>query len=165
MPSKTQSIVLGAVVAVVVGTLLNIVIANAGTTGLMIGGCTACLLIFIGPLVAVWHYTSTHSLTLTAGEGAGIGALTGVAGSALGWAVTYVLRLADVLPTAAEAQRQAAEAFGADPSQLPDQSGSFLSTPIGELLVGLVMGAILGAIGGAIGAAIFKKGDPLDDEV
>ena len=162
MPSKNQSILLGAAVAVVVGTLLNIVIANAGTTGMMVGGCAGCLLIFIGPLVAVWHYTSTHHLTLTAGEGAGMGAITGVVGGILGWVVTYVLRLADVIPTAAEAQERAAAAFGADPATMP-QSDSFFSSPIGELLIGLVFGAILGAIGGAIGAAIFKKGPAVDD--
>lgn len=159
MPSKTQSILLGATVAVVVGTLLNIVVFNAGTIGLMLGSCVGCLFIFVGPLVAVWHYTNTYNLTIPAGTGAGIGALTGLATGVLSWVVTFVLRAVNVIPTALEMQERALEAVGADPSTMPDPSESFFSTPIGELVVGLAMGAIIGAIGGAIGAAIFKKGD------
>ncbi|MEM1117203.1 MAG: hypothetical protein AAF845_19340 [Bacteroidota bacterium] len=144
--------------AVVIGTLFNVVILNAGTAGMMFGGCLGCLFVFVGPLVTVWHYTSTYSLTIPAGAGAGLGAQTGLLSAVLSWLVTFVLRLVNVIPTAAEMQERMVREMGVDPSTIPAQDG-FMSSPIGELTVGLIAGAIVGAIGGAIGAAVFKKGD------
>lgn len=158
MPSKNQSILLGALVSVVLGTVLAFIAYSGGMAGMILGGCGGCLVAFVGPVVAVWHYTNTNHLTIPAGTGAGMGALTGMAGAVLSWVVTFVLRAIDVFPTAAEWQQTSQEMFGAEGGEVPDMSGSFMGSPLGELVVGLVMGAIVGAIGGAIAASIFKKG-------
>lgn len=163
MPNKTQSILLGAAVSVVLGTVLAFIAYSGGTAGMMLGGCGGCLVAFVGPVVAVWHYTSTNRLTIPAGAGAGLGAITGVAGAALSWLVTFVLRAVGVFPTAEEWQRQTQEMFGAEGAAMPAAGGSFFSSPVGELVVGLLVGAIVGAIGGAIAAAIFKKGTATDE--
>ncbi len=158
MPSKNQSILLGALVSVVLGVVLAFIAYSGSMAGMVVGGCGGCLAAFVGPVIAVWHYTNTHNLTLPAGSGAGLGAITGVAGSVLSWAVTLVLRAVGVFPTAEEVARRSSEMFGAGGTDVPDMSGSFMSSPIGELLIGLLVGAIVGAIGGAIAASVFKKG-------
>lgn len=162
MPSKTQSILIGALFSTVLGTILAFVMASGGMAAVIAGTCSACLLAFAGPVVAVWHYTRTYRLTLAAGAGAGLGAITGVVGSVLSWAVTFGLRAADLLPSAMELQRRTQEVLGVDASQAPDMSGSFFASPAGELVVGIVAGLIVGAIGGAIAASVFKKGEADD---
>ena len=158
MPSKNQSILLGALVSVVLGTILAFIAYSGGTAGLFLGGCGGCLAAFVGPVVAVWHYTNTHRLTIPAGSGAGLGALTGLTGAALSWVITFLFRAIGVFPTAEEWQRTTQEMFGQEGAEVPDMSGSIFSSPIGELVIGLLIGAIVGAIGGAIAASIFKKG-------
>ena len=158
MPNKAPSILLGALVSLVLGVILAFIAYSGSTAGMMLGGCGACLAAFVGPGAAVWHYTNTHRLTLPVGSGAGLGAMTGMLGAVFSWAATFLLRSVGVFPTAEEWARRTQEAFGGSGADVPDMSGSFLSSPVGELLIGLVVGAIVGAIGGAVAASIFKKG-------
>lgn len=173
MPSKTPSIALGAAVSVILSLALSFAILGMGTTGQAIVGCATCLLVFIGPLVAVWHYTSTHRVTLPAGPGAGLGAITGAVGALVAGLVQQVLILANLYPDAAELlerQREQMIASGLDPAQI-DQAmqmaetmGGMASNPILGIGLNVLIGAVIGAIGGAVGAAIFKKG-PLEPEL
>ncbi len=163
MPSKNQSVLLGALVSAVLGVVLSILAFQGGMAAQMLGSCALCLAAFAGPLVAVWHYTDTNDLTIPAGSGAGLGALTGVVGAVISWVLAFALRSIGLIPTVAEIQERQRDMFierGMDPAQLDQaiSSSSWMSGPIPELVMGIVVGAIVGAIGGAIGAAIFKKG-------
>ena len=77
MPDKNQSILMGIAIAVVV-TLLIQILTQQLLTGMAssIMGIFGCLLSFALAAVPVWHYTETHKLTIPAGAGAGMGAIT-----------------------------------------------------------------------------------------
>lgn len=156
MPSKTQSIIIGALVYIVLGVLINMMFV--GTT---LGGILACLVSISAGLVAVWHYTSTHSVTLQAGQGAGMGAIAGVAGAVLGGLIGLLLISTGLMPDPMEAARLQMEGQGLSDEQI-DQAMAMaenFSNPIISLVIGGVIGAIVGAISGAISALIFKKGE------
>ncbi|HYE96741.1 MAG TPA: DUF4199 family protein [Rubricoccaceae bacterium] len=158
MPNKFPSVLLGALVSIVLSLLIQFLSANSPGNPVM--GILACLLIFVGPLVAVWHYTNTHNLTLKAGQGAGIGALTGVIAGIIGGIIGYALLAAGVFPDPMEAARVQLEQQGMSEEEI-EQAMSIAQTfsnPAVTVVLGVVMGAIVGAIGGVIGAALFKKG-------
>ncbi len=119
----------------------------------------------------MWHYTSTHSVTLLAGPGAGMGALVGSIGAALSGLVGQGLMAAGVLPTAAEQlqrQREQMLSDGMDPAQVEqamqfaEQMSGATGNPLVGVMIGVVFGAILGALGGALGAVLFKKGPAVE---
>lgn len=125
-------------------------------------GCLACLCYVGCGLVAVWHYTNTNSLTISGGEGAGMGALAGIVGGVVASLLGWLFRLIGLLPGAEEAIRQLEESGQLD--QMDESTAEFMyqltefSTGIGGAVLGVVIALILGVIGGAIGAAVFKKG-------
>lgn len=164
MPSKTTSVLIGAAVYAVVGALMSFVAFRGGLATMALGGCGACLAAFAGPAVAVWHYVTAHRLTLPAGSGAGLGAVTGLVGAVASTALAFALRAASVLPTPAEAadiQRRLLAEAGFDAAQVDAQvqSGQAMSGPIAEFAIALVAGLVIGAIGGAIAAAVVKRGE------
>ncbi|MEM6327078.1 MAG: DUF4199 family protein [Bacteroidota bacterium] len=165
MPSKTQSIGIGVAVSVILSLVLGFVAYNAGTAGQTIAGCAGCLVALAAPMVAVWHYTSTFSLTIPAGQGAGLGAAVGALGAVVGGLLQRLLISIGVFPDPVEAAREIYEQQGMSPEQI-EQAMTMVeafSNPVMGLVIGLVIGAVVGAIGGAIGAAIFKKGANADD--
>ncbi len=154
MPDQKQSILLG-----------GLVTALLSTSYLGFINCLCCAGVIIGSLVTVWHYTNTHELTITSGNGALLGLFTALIGGVIAIILNYVLmqvglganeaimnmvlnNFADQMPPeqveAMEAQMEAANTFGAY---------------IMNALFGLVITAIFGVIGGVIGAAVFKKGN------
>ena len=163
MPSKTQSIL----VAAVVGAVLSVVVsflAAAGGSVQYVGSALGCLTIIAVPLIAVWHYTNTHRLTLNAGSGAGLGAIAAVASGLLGYIITFGLQAVGVLPTQEEMiarQREDLLSQGMSADQIDQAMGfaSMASGPVG-IVIGVLIGAVVGAIVGAIAASIFKKGEP-----
>ena len=170
MPSKTTSILIGAAVYAVVGAIMTFLATRGGLAAAALGGCGACLAAFAGPVTAVWHYVTTYRLTLPAGSGAGLGAVTGLVGAAFSTLLTYALRALNVLPTVAEAaeiQRQMMIDAGLDAAQVDAQlqAGQAMSGPLVEIGLAVVAGLIVGAIGGAIAAAAFKRGEGEDYEV
>ncbi len=170
MPSKTPSILIGALVYALVGAVMSFVATSGGMVTAALGGCGACLAMLSGPMVGVWHYVSTNRLTIPAGSGAGLGAVAGLAGGVLGYALTAVLRAIDVLPTAAEMlerQREMMIGAGLDAAQVDEQlaAGSAMSGPVAEIAISVIGGLIIGAIGGAVAASVFKKGEADDYEV
>lgn len=170
MPTKLPSIVIGAAVYTVLAVILSFLALSGGQAASIVGSCGLCLTALVGPLVAVWHYTSTHSLTVPAGTGAGIGAGAGALGAVLSGVVSLLLQTVGVLPDSAEQlerQRQTMLETGMDPAQIDQQlefAASF-SNPVVGLVLGIVIGAVVGAIAGAIGASVFKKGAPRVDDV
>ena len=152
MPSKFQSILLGGAIVGVIASLINLVP--------VVGGCIGCLLYIVAGMVAVWHYTSTHELTIEGGTGAGMGALGGIVAALAGAAVSYVLVTIGLAPGVDEIMQQFAEAGTMTDEQL-EAIADFFNSPLSTLVfigVGSIIGAILGAVGGAIGASMFKKG-------
>lgn len=157
MPSKQQSIVLGGVLVGILST------SYLGLINLL-----CCAGVIIGALVAVWHYTSQNELTISAGQGAGIGAMAAL----LGWAIAFILNFA--LIKAGVRSDQAITQIILDKlgsNMPPEQYDAMVQQMEAEItfgkyflnsLIGLAFSALFGAIGGAIGGAVFKKG-PVED--
>ena len=170
MPTKLPSIVIGAAVYTVLAVILSFIAFSGGMVASIAGTCGLCLTALVGPLVAVWHYTSTHRLTIPAGAGAGIGAAVGALGAVLNAVVTFALQAVNVLPDTAEQlerTRQMMLDSGADPAQVEQQmaaTSAFTGNPVIGIVTGIVVGAVVGAIAGAIGASVFKKGEPRMDD-
>ncbi len=161
MPSKTQSIVVGAVVYIVLGVLIQFLFQGGGA----VAGILGCLVSLSAGLVAVWHYTSTHSLTIAAGQGAGMGTLAGLLGAIVGVVIGYMLISAGLLPEPLEAARIQMENQGLSDAEI-DQAMSIaekFSNPAITGIIATVVGAIIGAISGAIGAVVFKKGGDAEE--
>jgi hypothetical protein len=166
MPSKTQSILIGVAVSVVLGLAFAFVAANAGTIGQTLAGCFACLVALAAPMAAVWHYTSTYNLTIPAGPGAGIGAAVGAIGAVVGGLLQRLFISIGVLPDPVEQAREIYEAQGMSAEQIEQAMGMVeaFSNPVMGIVFALVIGAVVGAVGGALGAVLFKKGTP-DEEI
>lgn len=166
MPSKTQSIVLGAAVYTVASLTIGFIAVNSGQTGQYLVGVLCCLFALVGPGVTVWHYASTNSLTVPPGTGAALGAITIAAGGAVSYAVQKLLQVVNVYPSDAEMmerQRQQLVAQGMDAEAIEQamQMGEMFSG-IGGAIFNLVILSVVGAIAGAIAASVFKKG-PVDE--
>ena len=168
MPSKTPSVVLGAAVYTVLSVLFSFLAFRGGPVVQSVAGCGVCLAVLAGPLVAVWHFASTHRATLLAGQGAGLGAITGAVGALGSGLVSQALIALDVLPDAAEAlagQRDQMLSQGMDPAQIDsamrfaEQMSALTANPVLGILAGVAIGAALGALAGALGASMFKKGE------
>lgn len=167
MPSKNQSILIGVAVSVVLSLALGFIAYNAGTAGQTIAGCAGCIVALAAPMIAIWHYTSTYSLTIPAGQGAGIGAAVGSIGAIVGGLLQRLLISIGVFPDPVQAARELYEQQGMSAEQIEQAMGfvETFSNPITGLVMGLVIGALVGAIGGVLGAVIFKKGSDADYEV
>lgn len=162
MPSKSPSILLGAAVAAVLGLLQLFLASSGGTSGQYLSGLVCCLVAIAGAGGAVWHYTTTHKLTIPAGTGAGLGAAAVAAGYALTYVIGEILQAVGVTPSDEELLEMSRSQLidqGMDPSQVDQalEMGQMMSGPLGAV-VGLVVLAILGAIIGAVAASVFKKG-------
>ncbi len=156
MPSKTQSIIIGAVVYIVLGVLIQVLFQGGGP----VAGILGCLVSLSSGLVAVWHYTTTHNVTIPAGQGAGMGALAGLAGALIGVVIGFLLISAGILPEPLEAARLQLENSGLSDAEIDNAMAvaERLSNPAISGVIAAAVGALLGAISGAIGAVVFKKG-------
>jgi len=154
MPSKQQSILLGGIVAGLLST------SYLGLINLL-----CCAGVIIGALVAVWHYTDTHKLTIPAGQGAVIGLLAGLVGTVISLMLNYILIEMGIRSDQAITQF-ILNSFG--DSMPPEQydamaeqmnSEMTLSAYMANGLFAAVISLVFGAIGGAIGASVFKKAE------
>ena len=164
MQSKLPSILIGGVTYAVIGAIAGF-LAQMGGGMQFVGGALACLVApIVGCGLAVWHYTTTHQLTISAGQGAGLGAAAGVVGGLVGWIFQRLFIAAGLLLDPIEqARRQVADqGLSGEQAEQALQFAEMFSGPLG-IVIGLVIAAILGAIIGAIAAVIFKKGG--DDEL
>jgi hypothetical protein len=153
MPSKQQSILLG---GLVVGLL--------STSYLGLINMLCCAGVIIGAVVAVWHYTDTNQLTITAGQGAVMGLLAAIVGWLISLVLNFVLIKAGIRSDLVISQF-ILDRFGDNMppesyDQMVDQMNANIT--IGSYLLNAVWGVlfsvVFGAVGGAIGAVIFKKG-------
>ncbi|MDX1429663.1 MAG: DUF4199 domain-containing protein [Rhodothermales bacterium] len=154
MAEKQQSIILGSAVVTVLST---------SYLGLI--NCLCCAGVVIGAMVAVWHYTSTNSLTMKTGEGAVLGLTVAIIGSLISAVLDYVLIKMGIRADQAIMQIILDTMGDQMPPESYDQMIEQMEQPVTiagfamQAVFGVVIAGIFGAIGGVIGASIFKKGD------
>lgn len=153
MLDQKQSVLLGALVV----TFFSLPFLN-------LINVLCCLGVIAGAMTAVWHYTSTHRLTISAGRGAVLGLYAGALGALFAFLVNLVLAQLG-LGGEAFAEFILSQLEGNVPpeqvEELRRQLGQSLTlqAQLVSAFFNLVLYAIFGAIGGAIGAAVFKKGE------
>ena len=150
MSDRFQSILLGGLVAGLLST------SYLGVINLL-----CCAGVIIGAMVAVWHYTTEHEVTLPAGQGAAMGALAAIVGGLIGLALEYLVGLVGV-PSFQEIQQDFfSQFYPAEQAEqieaMQEQQGSPMMMAL-MVVFGFGITAVFGAAGGAIGASIFKKG-------
>jgi len=164
MPDKKQSILLGSLITGLLST------SYLGFINVL-----CCLGVIAGAMAAVWHYTSTNELTLKTGEGAGMGALTGLVGYIVGTLLTLLLMSMGIRHDLA-INEYMLDRFGENmPPEQYDMMLAQIEKPftiggwLGDNMLTIVLSALvivaMGAIGGTIGAKMFKKGgeEPVAD--
>jgi hypothetical protein len=157
MPPRLPSIGLAAAVYVGISLILAL-FARPGASPAMsaVIGLVGCLFMIAIGAVAVWHYTSTHGLTIPGGTGAGMGAGAVALGVIVAALVNLLLVAAGVIPDPQQAALLEMERQGLPDEQI--EMAMRFANPLIGTAIGLVLGALMGAIGGAIGAAVFKRG-------
>lgn len=162
MPNKIPSIGLGAAAYAVAALITGFVTIQGGASAQYVTMVLCCVSALLGPAVAVWHYTTTHDLTVPAGTGAGLGAAAVVLGGLLSYGITAILQMIGTYPTndeLMERQRDQLLAQGLEPEQIDTalQMAELFSGPLG-IVLNIIVAAVIGAIGGAIAASVFKRG-------
>jgi hypothetical protein len=169
MTGKFQSILLGALVTGLLSSAYWVI--QFGYQSQVLGIVVCCAVPTVGALLAVWHFTTTNSLTIRAGEGA----LMGLMACLLGYVISYVLNIlvaaVGVAPSPfdvdaiVELTRDSMIEQGQDPAVI-EQSEEFTRKLFWVFpLIGLAANAVFGAVVGAVGASLFKKGGTSAEEV
>lgn len=174
MPSKTQSVLVGGLIAAVIGTGVSVAQYLSGASDPMnqnpilgmIFGLLGCMVMLTSGVIAVWHYTSENELTIKPKQGVGIGALAGLIYAAAAVVLGWLLVLVNVLPSPAEAMEMLRET-GAFDVPGAEQAATITEMMItwGGMVFALIGGVIMGLVGGAIGAALFKRGPDPESEL
>lgn len=174
MPSKTQSVLVGGLIAAVIGTGVSVAQQLSGASDPMnqnpilgmIFGLLGCMVMLTSGVIAVWHYTSENELTIKPKQGVGIGALAGLIYAVVAVALAWLLVLVNVIPSPAEAMEKLRES-GAFDAPGAEQGLAFAEMMItwGGIVFALIGGVIMGLVGGAIGAALFKRGPDPESEL
>lgn len=174
MPSKTQSVLVGGLIAAVISTVVAVVQNLSGASDPVnqdpvlgiIFGLLGCMVMLTSGVIAVWHYTSENELTLRPSQGVGIGVLAGLIYAAAAVALGWLLVLFNVLPSPEETMEVIRES-GAFDAPGAEQGAAFAEIMVTWGWVGgvLIGGVIMGLVGGAIGAAMFKHGPDPESEL
>lgn len=168
MPSKTTSALIGGGAMLALGTvfsLLQFVIPNPAVG--VLSSCLSCAGLLVGGGIAVWHYTKTHGVTLTGGQGVALGAQAGLIAAVLGFVLLLLVWLFMGMPSVSD---MIAPMIDRNPQITPEQRDQVLAiydSPIALVMVAvvsLIAYAVAGLIGGAIGAAVFKRGGDVRPE-
>lgn len=163
MSGKWTSILIGALAATLALLVSSVLSDPTNPMGSIASSAICCLGVIAAGLVSVWHYTSTNQLTITGGEGAGMGAAAGAVAAILTGLLSYALIAAGLLPDPEVVMEEALRNMPEDQRDMAERFGGMGTGPVGWL-INAVLYAVIGAIGGAVGAAIFKKGgaDPIE---
>lgn len=167
MQSRTTSILIGGLSCALLSTFIQIAstLSNpAGQNPLMgaVFGCLGCIVGLTSGLIAVWHFTGEHELTLTRSEGIKLGALAGLVSAFVGWMMVQALMILNVMPSAEDMIELMMDNPALDnPEANLDMVIQWIEISMGwgGLVIALIFGPVLGLLGGMIGAAMFKKGD------
>ncbi len=153
MPDKKQSILLGGLVAGLLST------SYLGMINML-----CCAGVIIGAVVAVWHYTDSNEITISAGQGAVLGLLAALVGWAFSFVLNYVLIKAGIRSDLVISQFFL-DRFGDNmPAEQYDQMLDQMTAEMTfakyfmSAIWGLLASVAFGSVGGMIGAMIFKKG-------
>ena len=128
------------------------------------GNCCCCMWMVSGGALAAYLEIQQKNRSLTAGEGAAIGALSGVIGAFVWIPIAVALAL-----LFGPLQRAVFEEFARNARDMPPEAREFLEnmggggTAVGTVfgfIFQLFAGAIFAAIGGVLSAAYFKKEVP-----
>jgi len=167
MPSKTQSVVIGGLLAAVTGVIVSVAAQFSGASDPAnpqpvlgaIFGLLGCMVALTCGLVAVWHYTTENELTIKGSEGVKIGVLSGLVYAAAALALSWILVALNVLPSPQETMEVMREtgAFDSPGGEQAEYVTKIMVT-WGGPVIAVVSGIVMGLIGGAIGAAAFKRG-------
>lgn len=164
MSTKQQSILVG-----------GLVVAVLSTSYLGLINMLCCLGVMTGAAVGVWHYTSSHQLTISSGDGASLGASAALIGLAISLVLNFILMkvglgsntvftnffesfMGDMMTA------EQLEQFEAQLEQQRQQSILEYLFNAGTLL-NVVIFPLFGAVGGAFGASLFKYGSEPGSEV
>ncbi len=161
MPSNTTSAVIGGLAGALIAVAFQVLAEYVND----IIGLIACFSYVACGLIAVWHYTTVNSLTLTGGQGVKLGMFAGVVGAIVGTVLHYVLQAFGVLANkeqALEEARNEVEAAGGQGLEFAEGMIEFFYG-LGGIVFGLVLGVVMGLVGGAIGRAIWKHGEEEDE--
>lgn len=126
-----------------------------------------CLGVIIGGVVAAQQFTSRTGASVSAGDGAVLGALAGVGGAVLAAFLDLLLRPVGLDSQSINQGMMQNMMEGMEGVQGQEgimqgfQGGGAMMFVVG-LVFSVVLYAIFGAIGGAIGAAIFGQDAPQD---
>ncbi len=172
MPPKTQSILIGGLIAALIGSAVSVLSqisglsdpANSQSVLGVILGLFGCLVMSTSGLIATWHYTSENELTLSGSAGVGIGVLSGIVYAVTALALGFLFIAFDILPSPQETM-DAIRETGAFDAAGAEQAESITELMVtwGFAALTIVGGVIMGIIGGAIGAGVFKRGS--DSEI
>lgn len=156
MPSKTQSIIIGGLVAGILST------SYLGFINML-----CCAGVIVGAVVGVMHYGRTYDLAVPAKDGVIMGILIAIFGAILSGILNYVLALAGIRADQV-VQQFVLDSFSSNMS--PDQIDEIerqMNRPVSlgmffglQFIFGLFLVSLFGAAGGAIGAAITRKNAP-----
>lgn len=136
--------------------------AAAGVlSGIPLVNCFCCLWIIGGAMLAAHLLAKDSPVSLTAGDGAIVGALTGIVAAVVDAVIGIPLHAvnAEMVKKFMERLAEFAEDMPAGWESWLDRSASGFSAPL--FLLGLFISAVifaaLGALGGVIGASLFGK--------
>lgn len=167
MTGKFPSILLGALVTGILGAAYHVVQFNYQSQ--ILGLAVCCLLPTIGALVATWHYATTNSLAIPAGQGAVIGLSACILGYGITVALAIVIATLGVAPSPfdvdaiVEVSRRNLIEQGQG-QNIIEQSEEFTRKFFWAFpVLAVVANALFGSVVGAIGAIVFKA-EAEDDE-
>lgn len=167
MSGKFQSILLGAIVAGILGSTYHVL--QFSYQSQILGVVLCCAIPTVGALIATWHFTTTNTITITAGEGAMIGLLACVGGYVVSLILSSLVAVLGVAPgpfdvdAIIEMTRNQMVEQGQDPETIDQATEITRKFFWGFAAMGIVANALFGAIVGAIGATLFKKGGEISD--
>jgi hypothetical protein len=128
------------------------------------GNCCCCLWIVSGGALAAYLEVQQKNRTLTAGEGAAVGALSGVIGAFIWIPITVMVAviMGPMQQALFEQIARNAQDIPADARDIFKNMGSSPSGPgyVFLFLLQLCAGSVFAAIGGVLSAAYFKKEVP-----
>jgi len=126
------------------------------------GNVCCCMWLMVGGVVAAYVLQQNETAPITAGDGATVGLLAGIAGSFV-YLVLSIPVSFFVAPMEHELLQRLIDRFG----EMPPDFREFASRGPGQglgLMIGfvtiLVLGAVFSTIGGVVGQAIFQKKVP-----
>lgn len=147
----------------------GLVVGILSTSYLGILNMLCCLGVMIGGAVGVWHFTSEHRTTLASGEGAQLGAASGLVGLLLSLVLNFLFMKVGLgaeqavsgLMQSGFSDMMTEEQIEMMREQLEAaRNRSFFESVVNfGTIVNLFVFPLFGAVGGAAGASLFRYGD------